>query len=200
MREIICVLFDDFETLDLFGPAEILGRMKDDFRLRYCSLFAGMVSSSQNARIVTEPFSGLNGGKHIIIVPGGAGVIKLLKEQRFISEFSSLVQNAEYILTVCTGSILLSKTGILENRKATSNKRLFSWALNEAPGVNWIKKARWVRDGNIYTSSGISAGIDMTLGFISDVIGYDAAKKQAREIEYLWNEDPGNDPFAEYYQ
>lgn len=199
MRNVVCVVFEGFETLDLFGPAEILGRMNDEFRLRYCSLFAGMVSSSQNARVVTEPFSGLAGQNHILLVPGGAGVVRVLKENRFISELAELARNAEYILTVCTGSILLAGTGILDGRRATSNKRLFSWALNESPGVEWVKKARWVKDGNIYTSSGVSAGIDMTLGFISDVIGHDAAARQAREIEYMWNENAENDPFAELY-
>jgi hypothetical protein len=62
------------------------------------------------------------------------------------------------------------------------------------------KKARWVKDGTIYTSSGVSAGTDMALGFISDLLGYPAAKQVSREIEYEWNEDPGKDPFSELYQ
>jgi transcriptional regulator GlxA family with amidase domain len=65
--------------------------------------------------------------------------------------------------------------------------------------VRWIKKARWVRDGSIYTSSGVSAGIDMALAFVSELIGSDAAKRQSVEIEYLWNEDPDGDPFADLY-
>ena len=64
------------------------------------------------------------------------------------------------------------------------------------PNVNWIKKARWVKDGNIYTSSGVSAGMDMTLGFVADYIDYDTAQQQSREIEYNWQEDPDLDPFA----
>ena len=61
------------------------------------------------------------------------------------------------------------------------------------------KKARWVKDGTIYTSSGVSAGTDMALGFISDLLGYPAAKQVSREIEYVGNEDPGYDPFSELY-
>jgi type I restriction-modification system DNA methylase subunit len=96
-------------------------------------------------------------------------------------------------------SILFSKTGLLNNKKATSNKRSFFWTKNESPEVNWIKKARWIKDGNIYSSSGVSAGMDMTLGFISDLLGYDIAKKQSLEIEYDWKEDSEWDPFSELY-
>ena len=63
----------------------------------------------------------------------------------------------------------------------------------------WVNKARWINDGNIYTSSGVSAGIDMTLGFISDLLGYEVAKKQSIEIEYDWKEDPLWDPFSDIY-
>ena len=65
--------------------------------------------------------------------------------------------------------------------------------------MKWIKKARWVKDGDIYTSSGVSAGMDMALGFVSDLLGHAAAKQVSLEIEYEWNEDPGSDPFSEHY-
>jgi transcriptional regulator GlxA family with amidase domain len=109
-----------------------------------------------------------------------------------------LANKAEYILTVCTGSILLSKTGLLDGKKATSNKRLFAWTY-ESPNVHWIKKARWVRHGKIYTGSGVSAGIDMTLGFVSDLLGRGTAKQQANEIEYDCKENSEWDPFSELY-
>lgn len=198
MRSVICLLFDNFETLDLFGPVEIFGRMKEEFKLSFCSCCGGVVTSSHDVMVMSEPVTGQLSGEYVLLVPGGAGVAALVKDPEFVNSLKLLSSGAEYILTVCTGSILLSKTGILNGRNATSNKRLFQWALNESPGVNWIRRARWVRDGNIYTGSGVSAGIDMTLGFIRDVIGYDAAKRQSVEIEYSWNEDPDNDVFAEY--
>ncbi len=115
------------------------------------------------------------------------------------ARLAGLAENARYVLTVCTGSVLFSKTGLLDQRRATTNKRVFSWAPSEAPRVSWIKKARWVRDGNIYTSSGISAGIDMAFGFISDLFGYDTAKRESMAIEYDWKDDPDWDPFSDLY-
>jgi transcriptional regulator GlxA family with amidase domain len=62
--------------------------------------------------------------------------------------------------------------------------------------VNRVQKARWVKDGTIYTSSGVSAGTDTALGFVADLLGYPAAKQLSQEIEYEWNDDPGYDPFS----
>ncbi len=135
----------------------------------------------------------------ILVIPGGIGTRNLIKDTRFIDALAQFAGKAEFILTVCTGSILFSKTGLLDGKKATSNKRVFAWTGKESPKVQWVKNARWIKDGNIYTSSGVSAGIDMTLGFISDLLGYETAKQQSIEIEYTWNENPESDPFAELY-
>jgi transcriptional regulator GlxA family with amidase domain len=159
----------------------------------------GTIVSFQKARIETLPFSELHSESYILLIPGGMGIRYLLKNSNFINKIAELSKTAEYIMTVCTGSILFSKTGLIDGRKATSNKRVFSWTNKESPNVQWIKKARWVRDGNIYTSSGVSAGIDMTLGFISDLLGHEIAKQQSNEIEYNWEENSECDPFSELY-
>jgi putative intracellular protease/amidase len=199
MREIVTVLFDYFETLDVFGPVEIPGRLKEHFNIQLCSMEGGIVTSSQNVKVVTQSLAEVNASPYILFIPGGVGTRELIKDDIFIGKLKSLSRNAEYILTVCTGSILFSKTGLLNGKKATSNKRVFSWAEKESPEVIWIRKARWMKDGNLYTSSGVSAGMDMTLGFVADILGYDIAKQQSIEIEYDWKEDAAWDPFSEIY-
>ena len=76
---------------------------------------------------------------------------------------------------------------------------LFDWSAGFGPQVHWVAKARWVKDGNVYTSSGVSAGIDMTLDFVKDIHGYEEAKRVANYIEYTWVEDSNDDPFANLY-
>lgn len=198
MRDVITILFDDFETLDVFGPVEVLGRLKDEFTIHFYSLEGGIIKSSQNVPVVTKPLSELNIANYILLIPGGMGTRKLVENKNFIKNLEYLAQSAEYILTVCTGSILFSCTGLLNGKKATSNKRVFAWT-NQYPAIKWIKNARWVKEGNIYTSSGVSAGIDMTLAFISDLLGYDVSKQQSIEIEYDWHEDSSWDPFSKLY-
>ena len=199
MRDKIAILFNNFETLDLFGPIEVLGRLKDHFTVQFYSQEGGIIVSSQNVPILTKSMPELNSTHYILLIPGGIGTRELVKNEVFINQLKSLSRNAEYILTVCTGSILFSKTGLLDGKKATTNKRVFFWTKSESPEVTWIKKARWIKEGNIYTSSGVSAGIDMTLGFVADVLGYDVAKQQGIEMEYDWKEDSAWDPFSELY-
>ena len=75
-------------------------------------------------------------------------------------------KNAEILMSVCSGSAILAEAGLLDGRKATSNKRYFQVAVDHGPKVEWIEKARWVDDGNRVTSSGVSAGIDMSLAVV----------------------------------
>jgi putative intracellular protease/amidase len=199
MLTIAVILFPDFETLDVFGPVEIFGRLPQYFTLEFLSVDGGVVSSVHKVQTITERIREFKAENYILFIPGGIGTRPLVKDQRFISLLTELAKKAAYILTVCTGAILFSKTGMLDGKRATSNKRVFSWTSEESPKVEWIKRARWVKDGNIYTSSGVSAGMDMTLGFIADLCGYKVAKQQSNEIEYDWKENPEWDPFAELY-
>jgi transcriptional regulator GlxA family with amidase domain len=85
---------------------------------------------------------------------------------------------------------------LLNGKNATSNKLSWDWVISQNEEVLWKSKARWVVDGKYYTSSGVSAGIDMALGFIADRLGNQAAKAVSAAIEYVWNEDKDCDPFA----
>jgi transcriptional regulator GlxA family with amidase domain len=122
----------------------------------------------------------------------------LISDDIFIENLKNFAVKATFVLTVCTGSLLLAKTGLLNGKQATSNKRLFSFT-KKFPGVLWIKKSRWVKDGTVYTSSGVSAGIDMALGFLADQNGHEAALEVSRIIEYEWHEESRYDPFSELY-
>jgi transcriptional regulator GlxA family with amidase domain len=97
---------------------------------------------------------------------------------------------------VCTGAALLAKAGILDGRKATTNKRAYAWVVSQGPKVEWIAQARWVEDGKFFTSSGVSAGMDMTLGLIARLHGRQASLEAAQGAEYEWHEDSAWDPFA----
>ncbi|QLE78359.1 DJ-1/PfpI family protein [Francisella sp. Scap27] len=200
MMEIVTVLYNEFETLDVFGPIEILGSFKDIFKPDYYSLDGGVVTSSQGVKIDTQKLSGVTSNGYILFVPGGVGSRELIYDKQLVDTLSKLAVKAKYIFTVCTGSSLFSQTGLLDNKNATSNKKVMSWTKSIAPNVNWVDKARWVKDGNIYSSSGVSAGMDMSFGFISDLLGYDIAKQKSIEVEYNWQEDSNIDPFFEFYQ
>lgn len=194
--EVAFVMFDDYETLDVFGPAEILGRIVDTYTLKFYSLEGGLVTNRHKVPIMTEKFETMENRPRIILVPGGLGTRKEVKNTALLEKIKELSQTSDYVLSVCTGSALLAKSGLLDGKQATSNKRAFSWVSTQGAAVEWDKKARWKIDGKYYTSSGVSAGMDMTLGFLADRHGIDFARKIAREIEYNWIEDKDNDTFT----
>jgi len=188
------LLFADFETLDAFGPVEVLGRIAE-CRLRFVSTIGGIVKSSQGVAVLTETLEDVD-FSGILLVPGGQGTRQLINDNSFIEKLSDMALKSQYCLTVCTGSALLAKTNLLNGRKVTSNKRAFEWVKSVNSDVKWISHARWVVDGKFYTSSGVSAGIDMALGFIADRFGIKKATELAQSIEYIWNSNKEDDLFA----
>ncbi|WP_055667516.1 DJ-1/PfpI family protein [Desnuesiella massiliensis] len=190
------VLFDKFETLDVFGPVEVFGCLPDFFNLNFISLEGGIISSTQNVRVESNTYTNDNEVENILFVPGGLGTREKVKDKNLVDLIKSMAKESKYIMSVCTGAALLAKTEILNGKKATTNKKAFKWVMEQGKNVLWVKESRWVVDGNIFTSSGVSAGIDMTLGFIEHLIGKEKAVKISNNIEYCWNDDSKFDPFA----
>ena len=195
------VVFDGFEPLDAFGPVEMLGYLgradgspvATDIRL--VSLDGGVVRGSYGAAVATEAMRATD-SPDIMLVPGGVGTRALVDDDRFVSTLASLAERATHCLTVCTGSAALARTGLLDGRRATSNKRALNWVKSVRPQVTWVNRARWVSDGKFVTSSGVSAGIDMALGFIASLYSTDLARTVAHNTEYVWHDVPDVDPFA----
>lgn len=193
----ICILlFDYFETLDVFGPVEICGRLPEHFTMDYYSLGGGLKTSTQGVSIPTRKLPSADTDFDLLFVPGGKGTRTEIDNNELIVMLKKLAIQSKYTLTVCTGSALLAATGLLDGKIATSNKRAFDWVKSTRRQVQWKGKARWTADGKFYTSSGISAGMDMALGFVRDILGGECAERIAAEMEYQWNPDPDDDPFA----
>ena len=194
--EIAFLMFEDYETLDVFGPAEIFGRLTDHYRLKFYSIAGGIISNRHGVPIMTEKLGTMNNDPYVLLIPGGMGTRREVNNDEMIRQIKKVAPKSTFVLTVCTGSALLAKTGLLDGKKATSNKRAFSWVETQGQAVSWDERARWQIDGNYYTSSGVSAGMDMALGFLADRHGLAFAKKVAKEIEYHWIMDKDNDTFT----
>lgn len=194
--EVGVLLFEEFETLDVFGPVEILGMLKDDYQISFYSETGGLVKNSQGVSIDTHKLEKIASGLDIFLIPGGMGTRKEINNRLLIKTIKQIAESSTFVLTICTGSALLAKTGLLDYRVATSNKMAFDWVISNGKKVKWIRKARWTVDDKFYTSSGISAGMDMTLGFLRDLYGLELAQKVACQIEYNWQEDKDVDNFC----
>jgi transcriptional regulator GlxA family with amidase domain len=105
---------------------------------------------------------------------------------------------AEVTMSVCSGSAILAKAGLLDGRRATSNKQFFDLARAQGAAVKWVEQARWVEDGPFATSSGVSAGTDMALAVIAKLYGKEIAQQIAESTEYEWQQDSTRDPFVRF--
>ncbi|MCU4578351.1 DJ-1/PfpI family protein [Acinetobacter courvalinii] len=191
------IVFEDFETLDIMGPVELFGLLQEHYQVQFYSLNGGLVSNKHGVYIQTRPFAEIQThAQSILLIPGGIITFELMKNQEFLDQLKALADQSRYVLTVCTGSSLLAATGILNGVKATSNKMALEIVQSLNNQVLWQTQARWVTDRKFYTSSGVSAGMDMTLAFIQDTQGENMAQLCAEEAEYLWNSNPDLDPFC----
>lgn len=193
--DIFILLFDDFRTLDVFGPVDVFGEV-DEFTLHYCSFEGGVVYSSHHVPVNTEILPAQLPPDSVLLLPGGMGTRSLVNDELFILRLRQVILQVSYCLTVCTGSALVAKTDLLTEKIATSNKNAWSWVISINDQVNWQHHARWCVDGIFYTSSGVSAGIDMALGFVADLYGKERAINIAILMEYCWNENTHHDPFS----
>ena len=101
-------------------------------------------------------------------------------------------------MSVCSGSAILAKAGLLDGHRATSNKQFFDLARAQGAAVKWVEQARWVEDGPFATSSGVSAGTDMALAVIAKLYGKEIAQQIVEATEYEWQQDATRDPFVRF--
>lgn len=205
VRSVAVVLFDGFTVLDVYGPVQAFASARvmrpDGTRHGYFKIFtvaakAGAIPSGEGVATMADYAFGNAPAYDILLVPGGFGTRAAVNDPAWLDKLAAASRRAPITTTVCTGAALVAKTGLLDDRPATSNKIAWDWVVQQGPKVKWQRKARWVDDGNMLTSSGVSAGIDMALALIARLNGRDLAVSAARGMEYVWHEDPDDDPFA----
>jgi putative intracellular protease/amidase len=194
---IVAVIFPEFELLDLYGPLELFGMMKERITITVAAEKPGIVVSNQGPKVIADAAISEVESADVLLVPGGWGTRKEIQNESFLNSLRKLSAKSKYTTSVCTGSAILAKAGLLDGRRATSNKRAFTWVTSQSNNVSWVRKARWVEDGHLFTSSGVSAGMDMTLALIERLFDLDSALKAAARAEYTWHQDSTFDLFAD---
>ncbi|KAF2681769.1 class I glutamine amidotransferase-like protein [Lentithecium fluviatile CBS 122367] len=209
-KNIGVLLFPGFQLLDICGPLDVLNVLANTHTLNLSILAATLdpvttwhaQQESQNSNfsesiVPTHTFATAPDDLEVLIIPGGFGTRRGENVEGVVEFVRGYYPKLRWCLTVCTGSAILAKSGVLDGKRATSNKKAFAWVKEQNTGVLWVPKARWVVDGNIWTSSGISAGIDLIYAWIAEVWGEETASYLADSSEYERNKDSGDDRFAE---
>lgn len=197
------ILYPGFEMLDLFGPLEMFsllapGKVNIHMVAQNSGpIPAGLGADIQNGPKVVADF-GFDDAPQldILLLPGGFGTLPELENEQMLTFLAERSKQAQITASVCTGSALLARAGVLDGRRATSNKQLFALSVAQSDQVEWVEQARWVEDGDVFTASGVSAGTDMGLAIIQRLFGKETAETVMTAAEYSWHRDADQDPFA----
>jgi transcriptional regulator GlxA family with amidase domain len=205
VRRVAVVLFDGFTVLDVYGPVQAFASTRIPrpdgsphrlFEIVTVAEKAGPIKSGEGPTTQAD-FAFADAPPHeILLVPGGFGIRQAVSNAPLLLALTAASRKAAVTATVCSGSALLARTGLMDHRPATSNKVAWDWVVQQGPRVRWQRRARWVDDGDLVTSSGVSAGVDMALAVVARLHGVEMARQAARFMEYVWHEDAGEDPFA----
>ncbi len=204
------LIFHGFELLDVYGPmdmwsnvnlvpAQLWGDKNEMVGVNIVTIASnpGDIASHGGMKTVAD-FGYDNAPKlDYLIVPGGWGAVDLVEDDTTLDWLRDQAEKVEILMSVCNGASLLAAAGILDGLEATTNKLLWNEATAPGPKVNWVKQARWIDHGNIITSSGIAAGMDMTHALITRLYGEDVGTWIELWTEYEPSRDPLKDKYAE---
>ncbi len=191
-RNVAIFVFDDVEVLDFTGPYEVFNVAADFTKPPAFYVYAvgigarpviGRGKFTVNPRYSMEDCPQAD----ILVIPGGFGTRPLLNHERLISWIREQAGKVQWLLSVCTGALLLAKAGLLENRPATTHHGAFDHLQQLSPTTTVVKDRRFVQSTErILTSGGISAGIDLALHMVERLAGKETRLATVKEMEYGW--------------
>ncbi len=188
-RTIGIFLFDDVEELDAVGPWEVLAAWAtfwpdDGWRVTTFSIDGATVTGAKGLRIEPHHSAADVGDMAIVLHPGGQGTRPLLKDPEHLERVRSWAAAAEITTSVCTGSLVYAAAGLLGGRPATTHWGSLDTLGELDPTIEVRPADRFVDDGDVVTSAGVSAGIDMALALVARLVTPERSAEVRRYIQY----------------
>ncbi|MFE9764138.1 GlxA family transcriptional regulator [Streptomyces sp. NPDC005808] len=193
MRTVLVVLFDDVQSLDVSGPVEVFAgaetRRAGSYRIRTASLDGTPVRTSSGLTLVPDHALADAPAPHTLLVPGGAG--SRHPDPRLTDWLREHGPRAERLVSVCTGALLLARAGLLDGRRATTHWAYCDDLARDHPAIEVDPDPIYVRDGHVFTSAGVTSGIDLVLALVEEDLGRETALTVARHL-VVFLRRPGN--------
>lgn len=195
-RNTAILIFDGVEVLDFAGPFEVFGAADDlaqktRFKVFTVAETPGTILTNHGLKIVPEHTFESAPAPDLLIIPGGLGTRALLNKSSVMEWIRTRAKRAETVASVCTGALVLAKAGLLEGQPATTHYRHLHLLRDLAPTAVVHENKRFLDNGHVATSAGVSAGIDLALHLVARFHGATAAEETARYMEYHWRNDGG---------
>jgi transcriptional regulator GlxA family with amidase domain len=193
-KQVGILIFGDVEVLDFCGPFEVFSvtRLNEEKRREELSPFNVFLIAETKEPVVTTgrmkvlPDYDLDDCPvlDLLVVPGGWGTRREMNNERLLKWIVDRSAQVETLSSVCTGALLLGKAGLLDGKRATTHWRSLDWMQELFPKTTVERRLHFVEDGSLFTSAGISAGIDMALKVVSRYFGDAIARATAKQMEY----------------
>ncbi|MBT0566658.1 DJ-1/PfpI family protein [Williamsia sp. CHRR-6] len=187
MQTIGIYLFDRFEELDAVGPWEVLSAWTlehpgDGWQVQLIADDLAPITAAKGMAVVPHATRDID--LDIVLVPGGVGTRTVMTDASVLGWLRGLHAAGHLVTSVCTGALVLAAAGLLRGRPATTYHQSFDDLEAIEPTVASRRDVRWVDDGDIVTSAGVSAGIDMALHLVSRLVSVERARSVRDLIEY----------------
>jgi len=179
--------FEDMEELDLVGPWEVFGMATIDLPGSQVVTVAERkqpVRCAHGLRIVPDHDFADVPPIDVLLVPGGQGTRREVDNPALVEWIAKTAAGCRWVTSVCTGALLLWKAGVVGNRRVTTHWGFVPQLREDAPEIEVLENVRYVRDGNLVTAAGVSAGIDMALWLVGEMWDVDRSRRTQRMMEY----------------
>ncbi|WP_095147289.1 MULTISPECIES: isonitrile hydratase [unclassified Pseudomonas] len=174
------LLFPNVQQLDLTGPYDVLASLPD---VKVHLIWKDLIPVTASTGLILKPTTTFDDcpDLDVICIPGGSGVGPLMEDPQTLAFIQAKAAKVRYITSVCTGALVLGAAGLLKGKRATTH-----WAYHDLLGLLGAiaVKDRVVRDGNLLTGGGITAGIDFALTLAAELYGDDVAQLLQLQLEY----------------
>ncbi|EXJ24113.1 ThiJ/PfpI family protein [Alkalibacterium sp. AK22] len=186
------LLFDDVEVLDFAGPFEVFSVTRDEhegrpFNVVTLSETGKMITARNGLKVVPDYSIKDHPILDILVIPGGYGAREVESKNSVIIDWVKKQDTqVKKMTSVCTGSFILGEAGLLKGKQATTHWTALDRLEESFPATEVIREVKFVDQGHLVTSAGISAGIEMALHIVADQLGVDTAANTARHMEYDW--------------
>ncbi len=201
MRRIVIPVFSDLQALDVTGPAEVFSIATrlgvGDYAIELAGDGRKPIRTSSLLELVPHrSLAAVQADLDTLLVPGGRGTRQAVKQPQLIRFVARAAGRARRVASVCTGAFLLAEAGLLDGRRATTHWSACAALRRRYPEVRVEEDPIFIRQGNVWTSAGVTAGIDLALALVEDDAGNDAALAVARQLVVFVRRPGGQAQFS----
>jgi len=202
IRQVAVLVFPRVQAIDVFGPVEVFSAADrlaggGEYAIELVSPGAGSIETSSGIRVLPDrAVSAVRGPIDTLIVAGGDGVTAALEDGRLIRWVDRGAARSRRVCSVCTGAFLLAEAGLLDGRRATTHWAACEELARRYPAIMVEPDPIFIRDGDIATSAGVTAGIDLALALVEEDLGPELAREVARWLVLFLKRPGGQAQFS----